>query len=51
MLVALRMLIARSVSDLGKESISVISNALIGGSDNIELGSFGAVLLAQVDIA
>lgn len=42
MLVALRMLIARSVSDLGKDLTSMIC---------MEQEHVGALLLAQVDIA
>lgn len=50
MLVALRMLIARSVSDLGKEFRSMISDASLEVTA-VKYGNCGPDLLAQVDIA
>ncbi len=51
MLVALRMLIARSVSDLGEVLIYMTSDGRFGGNNSIKEGVFGPILLSQVDIA
>ena len=51
MLVALRMLIARSVSDLEKNLSSMIFDTQFGDCKSIKWGISGSALLAQVDIA
>ncbi len=51
MLVALRMLIARSVSDLSKKLRVIVSDGPFGGNESVEWGVYGFVLLAQIDVA